>query len=504
MPQSLPEIHRLPHALYRAQQVRELDRVAIEEQGIPGRLLMQRAGAAAFELLNRRWPDARNLVVLCGIGNNGGDGYVVARLAMERGMGVRLLQLGDPKRLTGDALEAANAFVAAGGEVVPFEIIPPVADVIVDGVFGTGLEREVGGIWRDALEQANLHPAPILALDLPSGVHADTGRVLGVAIKAEATITFIGLKQGMFTADGPNCCGDILFNALAVPATVYRRQMVSARRLDWSQQVSRLDVRSRAAHKGDFGHVLVVGGGLGCPGAPRMAAEGAARCGAGLVSVATLPEYAPLLAMGRPELMCRGVLDSAELEPLLKRASVIAIGPGLGQDRWARALFAKVLQSRLPLVVDADALNLLAAEPLRRENWVLTPHPGEAARLLNCSTAEIQEDRFKAIERLQRAYGGVVLLKGAGTLIADSSPRPVAICSEGNPGMASGGMGDLLTGLVAGFIAQGAELEEAASMGACLHGAAADRAAEGGERGMLAMDLMPQIRGLLNPEILAC
>ncbi len=496
----MPATDNLPHALYRAEQVRELDRITIEEHGIPGLILMQRAGAAAFRLLQRRWPEASRIAVLCGIGNNGGDGFVVARLALEAGLEVALLQLGDPARIRGDALTCARAFEAAGGGVMPFETLPKEIDLVVDGVFGTGLEREVTGRWRQALEAVNAHPAPVLALDIPSGLQSDSGQVLGVALRATATITFIGLKQGMLTGDGPDCCGEISFDALEIPAVIYSREILAARRLDWRQQATLLSPRRRTAHKGDYGHLLVVGGEQGYSGAVRMAAEAAARAGAGLVSIATRPGHAPLLNLTRPELMCHGVDTPAQLEPLLQRASVVAVGPGLGQGEWSRALLERTFRSGLPLVVDADALNLLARAPTRRDDWVLTPHPGEAARLLGCSTGEVQADRFQSLSRLQQRYGGVAVLKGAGTLLLGPSKRPPGVCSDGNPGMASGGMGDVLTGIIGGLLAQGFDGEVAATLGVCLHAAAADRAAAAGERGLLASDLMPEIRRLVNPE----
>lgn len=504
MARATPVSDRLPYALYRAEQVRELDRIAIEQYRIPGAELMQRAGAAAFRLLGEIWPEADSVSVVCGVGNNGGDGYVVARLAAQAGFNVNLYQLGNPDKLRGDALAMARAFADAGGEVQAFRDLPARTGVIVDAVFGTGLEREVTGPWAVALESINQHPAPVLAVDIPSGLHSDTGQILGVAVRADASISFIGLKQGMFTGAGPDCCGRVYFDALDVPARVYAAEILSARRLDWAKQSRLLEPRRRSAHKGDFGHVLVVGGASGFCGAARLAGEAAARTGAGLVSLATRPEHAALLCATRPELMCHGVGGADQLEPLLKRATVVAIGPGLGRSDWARALLARVLRAPQPLVVDADALNLLAEGPERRANWVLTPHPGEAARLLKESTAWVQADRFRAVRRLQERYDGVCLLKGAGTLIQGPGPRPVGVCSDGNPGMASGGMGDLLTGIIAALIAQGVDIQGAADMGVCLHGAAGDRAGRAGERGLLATDLLPHFRSLLNPGPLPC
>ncbi len=497
---TMPDKGRLPHALYRGDEVRELDRVAIEGQGIAGKVLMERAGAAAFALIRRRWPEADKVCVLCGVGNNAGDGYVAARLAMEQGLDVLVLQLGGFDRLQGDALANYEAFEGLGGAMRAYDGIPRETELIVDAVFGTGLEREVAGPWREALEAAVVHPAPVIAIDMPSGLHADSGRVLGFGLKAECTISFIGLKQGLFTGEGPEYAGEVFFNALEVPALIYSSVILSARRIDWEQQSQFLARRSRSAHKGDFGHVLVLGGDLGFSGAVLMAGEGAARAGAGRVSLATRPEHAPLLNLARPELMVHGVRTAQDLQPLLERATVIALGPGLGRASWGRELGQAALDAGKPLVVDADGLALLVENPMRRDDWVLTPHPGEAGRLLGLAADAVQADRFAAAGALHDRYGGTAVLKGAGTLVQGSNRRPPAVCSEGNPGMASGGMGDVLTGVVAGLLAQGLSAEDAAEAGVCLHAAAGDRAALGGERGLLATDLLPHLRRLANPD----
>ncbi len=499
----MPLTEILPCSLYSAAQVRELDRTAIEHLSIPGTTLMERAGSAAYGLLCRRWPEAKTVTVVCGTGNNGGDGYVLARLALQDGKNVHLLQLGEAGRIQGDALAARDRFIEAGGEPRPFNGIPETTDVTVDGIFGTGLERVVDGIWRQAIEAINAAPAPVLALDIPSGLHADSGQILGVAVKADATISFVGLKRGTFTGAGPEQCGRMAFDDLDLPESLYAAERPTARRVEWSLLSGLLGRRARDAHKGDFGHLLVIGGDHGFSGAVRMAGEAALRTGAGLVSIASQPAHAPLLNIARPELMCHGIAGAGALAPLLQRATVIAIGPGLGQGDWGAALFGATLETGLPLVVDADALNLLAAEPVRRDNWILTPHPGEAARLLDVPVAEIQSDRFRSVQRLQERYGGIVVLKGAGTLIADGG-LPVSVCTAGNPGMATGGMGDLLTGIIAGLVAQGLGLNDAATAGVCLHAAAADRAAQAGERGLLANDLQIELRLLLNSDWHRC
>lgn len=489
----------LPGALYRAELVRALDRFAIEQCAIPGITLMERAGTRAFQLLRERWPDARRVAVLCGVGNNGGDGYVVARLARQAGLDVVVETVGDATRLTGDARTAAEAARSAGVSIRAFELgaLPP-GDLSVDALLGTGLDRPVSGEYRAAIAAMNASTTPVFAVDIPSGLDADTGAVMGVAVEADATVTFIGLKQGMFTGDGPDHCGEILFSDLDVPAAVYTAVAPSATRLrrmnPWPTP------RRRASHKGHYGHVLVIGGELGYAGAARMAAEAAGRVGAGLLSVATRVAHAHALGAGRPEIMCHGVEEPADLGPLLARANVIAVGPGMGQSPWAVRLLSRALDLDRPMVLDADALNLLAADPIRKASWVLTPHPGEAGRLLGCHTAEVQADRFSAVKALQRRYGGVCVLKGAGTVIADGSGR-VAVCDRGNPGMASGGMGDLLTGVIAGFLAQGLGLFDAACLGVYVHASAGDLAARDGERGLLATDLMPWIHKLANPRL---
>jgi len=493
-----PKNDGLPRALYSASQVRGFDRVAIERFGIPGADLMERAAQAVFDFIRLRWPDANSWVVLAGTGNNAGDGFVVARLARAAGIQVEVAQLGERDRLAGDALLNANRWRQTGGDWGEFSVLPEGTDLIVDALLGTGLQRPVVGRWAEVIRAANAHAAPCIAVDVPSGLHADTGEVLGEAIRATATVSFIGLKAGLFTADGPDHAGQICFNDLGVPAAVYANELPLARRLAWAVADNPLRPRRRNAHKGQFGHVLVVGGNQGMGGAPRLAAEAALRTGAGLVSLATRAEHvAPVLA-ARPEIMVQAVDQPAQLETLLGRASVVAIGPGLGQDAWARGLWGLVRESERPLVVDADALRLLATEPMQRADWVLTPHPGEAAALLGVGCAEVNARRLESAQRIQRRFGGSVVLKGAGSIIAGPDAVPPGLCSAGNPGMASPGMGDALTGVIAGLLAQGLAPRAAAENAVCLHAACGDAAARGGERGLLAGDLMDQLRPLVN------
>lgn len=487
----------LPHTLYDAGAIRALDRAAIDACGIPGLVLMQRAGQAAFDALRNCWPAARRIAVVCGPGNNGGDGYVVALNAHRAGCPVTAIQIGDTGRLSADARACLEALRAA--RIVPVADLAALAaaELIVDGLLGVGLNKEVDGDFARAIAAINSAGAPVLSLDIPSGIDANTGRRLGSAVRATLTVTFIGIKQGLLTGDALDHVGTLEFADLDVPAAAYARVAPTAERLSLAAVGDLLAPRGRVAHKGDFGHVLVVGGAPGYSGAARLAAEAALRVGAGLVSVAAHPSVAGLLTNGRPEIMAHPVGSVGDLKALLQRASVVAVGPGLGQSAWAVELFACLRTVRQPLVVDADGLNLLAAEPETRANWVLTPHPGEAARLLGLrSTLEVTSDRYAAARALQARYGGVVCLKGAGSIVQDAGLP--AVVNAGNPGMATGGMGDVLTGVIAGLLAQGLTTAQAARLGTILHATAGDYAARDGERGLLASDLMPHLRALVN------
>jgi ADP-dependent NAD(P)H-hydrate dehydratase / NAD(P)H-hydrate epimerase len=493
-------VNGLPDRLYSADAVRELERRACAHRGITPGELMERAGAAALAALSRRWPAARSVAVVCGAGNNGGDGYVLARLAREQGLDVTVHAIASPTNPSGDAAAAARRYGDVGGVLHTFAGAPiTAADVIVDGIFGIGLVRPVQGAEAAAITAINDAGRPVLALDVPSGLEADTGRVLGTAVHAQLTVTFLALKAGFFTGAGPAHAGLVELAQLGCEAAEGADPAPVARLISHGRHPFPLPRRRRDAHKGECGHVLVIGGDHGMAGASLLAGEAAARVGAGLVTVATRPEHARLQLAARPELMVAGVEGPAQLEPLLDHATVVAVGPGLGQGDWGARLLACVLESRLARVLDADALNLLARDPVQYPRWVLTPHPGEAARLLGCTSADIQRDRFAAVQALRDRYGGTVVLKGAGSLIAGAR-GDIAVCTDGNPGMASGGMGDVLTGVIAGLIAQGLDQDSAAEAGVCLHGAAADgAAAEGGERGLLARDLMPWLRRLANP-----
>lgn len=491
----------MPSLLYTAEQCRELDRIAIEDFGIPGFLLMQRAGQLAFGSLMREWPQTSAITVFCGTGNNGGDGYIIAALAAQQGIPVQLVQAGDPSRIKGDAALALDAAREAGVAMQPLASARiPQSGVIVDALLGTGTRGAPRSDYQQAIRMINESGLPVLAVDLPSGLDADTGHAAGACVRAQITTTFIAAKRGLFTGQGPVHAGAVIFDDLAVPPGVYDSVPSEVVYLHDHAFDELLAPRARDAHKGNFGHVLVIGGDLGMGGAVLMAAEAAGRVGAGLVSVATRPQHVSALLSRRPEFMVHGLESADGLDDLIARATVLVLGPGLGKSAWSREVFARVVACDKPKVVDADGLNLLAEKvPAQLEacDWVLTPHPGEAARLLGQSTADVQADRFAAVRELQRRFGAAVVLKGAGSLVA--SKDRVALVARGNPGMASGGMGDVLSGVIAGFLAQRLNLTAATEAAVLLHARAADLAARDGERGMLATDLFNYLRSLVNP-----
>lgn len=477
----------LPRALYSANGVRNLDRYLIEEQGISGFELMQSAARSAFRQLLRLWPDTRSILVLCGAGNNGGDGYLLAKYAVRQGLKVQCLALTEPSKLQGDAhhawqaAQAQKVSISLSTQLTDSELSAELqhADVTVDAMLGTGLKGAPRGEFARVITLCNRAAHAVLALDLPSGLNASSGAAAGDAVSAAATVTFIGLKSGLFTGQGPAVCGDIMFADLNTAAQLKDcREPVRATRVDWGSCAAQLTKRRANAHKGHFGHVLVVAGDYGFGGAALLVAEAAARSGAGLVSLATRPEHVTAALSRCPSIMSHGIVQGDELAPLLAAATVIVCGPGLGQGAWGRQLLQQVLDCGKPLVLDADALNLLAAQgALASSTHILTPHPGEAARLLGLSVAEVESDRFAAARQLQAHYGGTIVLKGAGTLIVGAEGQ-VLLINGSNPGMACGGMGDVLAGITAGLWAQLADPEQAAVSAAALHLAAAQHASQ--------------------------
>jgi NAD(P)H-hydrate epimerase len=485
--------------VYQTQQIREMERLAEERFGIAPQVMMQRAGKAACDYLVKRWPKAHNIAVFCGNGNNGGDGYALAQFAHERGLSVTLWQVGNHGQLKAEALQAFQACEQAHVVMNAYQagVNLGFPDIIVDAICGIGLHDVLRDDIVNVIEHVQRLNVPIFSLDIPTGIQADTGSVLGAAIHATATMTFIGLKLGLLTGSGSAHTGELVMNDLQLPSEIHSDVQPVADKILLSTYANFLKPRARDWHKGLSGHVLIVGGDYGFSGAARMAAEAALRVGAGLVSVATHPENAVVMNVNRPEIMCHGISNASQLAPLADRADVIVLGPGMGQTDWSHDMWTYVCKKELPLVLDADALNILAQTKRKNNNWVLTPHPGEAARLIQVTAQDVQHDRLKALHAINKRYGGTVVLKGAGTLVLAPNTLP-AVCDKGNAGMASGGMGDVLSGVIGGLIAQGIPLGDAAALGVYLHAVAGDLAAKEGERGTLAMDLMSHLRHLCN------
>lgn len=461
--------------------------------------LMRRAGGAAWRELLDRWPQARRLLVICGPGNNGGDGYLLAMHALRSGRDVQVMSVDALPPGSELAREARRVFLGAGGRVEAFDGRLPSADLVVDALFGIGLARAPDTRMATLIDAINAHDADVFSLDAPSGIDADRGSAPGAAVRATHTLEFIARKAGLRTGRALDHAGTLGLAALDTEAFAAEARPV-ATALGAAALPRWLRPRERDLHKGRNGRVLCIGGDAGAGGAIMLCAEAALRSGAGLVEVATRSMHAlPLLAR-LPEAMVLGCEDPETFDAALARADCVAVGPGLGRSSWAESMWQRAIASTRPLVVDADALNLLAVRPVPLPGGtVLTPHPGEAARLLGVSNAEIQADRFEAVRALALRYACTVVLKGAGTLAAAADGR-LHVLAAGNPGMAVGGMGDVLTGVVAALRGQGLDAFDAAACGALLHAVAGDSAAVSGERGLLPTDLMAWLRHHANPE----
>lgn len=490
----------IPHSIWHADDLRHVEKEAADSLGITLYELMQRAGEAAFNVARTAYPKSSHWLILCGHGNNGGDGYVVARLAVAAGIHVTLLALESDKPLPEEASAAREAWLNAGGVIHATDIVwPEEIDVIIDGLLGTGLRSAPRDPVATLIARANAHSAPVVALDIPSGLMAQTGTTPGAVIQAAHTVAFIALKPGLLTGKARDVTGTLHHNALGLESWL-AGQETHVSRVDASLLAQWLPPRRPTSHKGDHGRLVIIGGDHGTAGAIRMTGEAALRCGAGLVRVLTRIENSAPIITARPELMVHE-LTPQSLEESLEWADVVVIGPGLGQQAWGKQALQKVANFRKPMLWDADALNLLAINPDKRHNRILTPHPGEAARLLNCSVAEIESDRLLSARRLVKRYGGVAVLKGAGTVVA--SDEALGIVDAGNAGMASGGMGDVLSGIIGALLGQKLPLYDAACAGCVAHGVAADKlAARYGTRGMLATDLFCTLRRVVNPDVI--
>ncbi len=500
-------------ALYTTQQITEIEQrfAADSQQGTYP--LMLKAGAVALDYLKQRWPNGKKIVIVTGKGNNAGDGFVLAKLAVEQRLQVDLCALVEPEALAGDAARAwqeipHKAVTKLSLEDVQFSKY----DLIVDAMLGTGIKGALREPFHSVIKHINGNRQPVLSLDVPTGVEADTGYVHSDAVKAEATLSFVGHKRGLFTGAAAMYRGALSLNQLIIPDEYFDQQPFQLFAQDWHSSQHKLKPRNPIAHKGDFGHTLIIGGATGMAGAAVLAATASARSGSGLTSLYSSQQAITAINHKTPEVMATKV-ENSQMEQMLARLSnkniCMAIGPGLGRSNWAEswlnAIQAQSWLTECAQVWDADALNLLAEladqHPLKfNAKRILTPHPGEAARLLGCSTEEVASDRFAAAQEIAQRYGGVCILKGAGTIISDDKGVQI-VCAVGNPGMASGGMGDVLCGLVTGLLAQKYSLMDAALLAVSIHGEAADRAAGRHQhyRGLLASDLFQHFPALLNP-----
>jgi hydroxyethylthiazole kinase-like uncharacterized protein yjeF len=506
--------------LLTAAEMREYDRTTIETFKIPGIILMELAGRAcaekALQLLNNR-KKTKRVVVVCGAGNNGGDGYVIARHLENAGCSVTTLLFCDRNKIQGDARVHFDALEAMGSDILEVSGLETLrqhllmlekTDLLVDAVFGTGLARDITGPIAEMLTLLDLLPCLRLAVDIPSGIDADTGAIRGVALHADATVTFAHYKRGHFLYPGRTFCGELQRADISIPTQLVDALGASCHLLHEESIRPLCKPRTATSYKNTFGHLLILAGSEGKSGAALLCSRASLRSGAGLVTLATPASLRPSLEGRFPELMIEALGQTLsedsweEAQPLLANKTALALGPGLGS---AAAAFARraALESTLPMVIDADGLNVFAGALSELQNArgprILTPHHGEAARLLGVSTLDIGKQRIDAALRLARESRAVVVLKGADSLVASPSGE-LFVNSSGNPGLAKAGSGDVLTGVIAALLAQGFTTLDAAKAGVYIHGAAADEARKTtGERGMLPSDVIDSLPRVLSP-----
>ena len=484
----------LPSNLYSVEQVRqaEIDACLGKDEGLYE--LVEKAGQAAFDIILPQCQQDTMVCFVIGSGNNGADGLVVARKLLEYGINITVMMLDKPTT-TAEHRQAKAAFEQVGGKVESIDLESLFRySIIIDALFGVGLSRPLNDDYQPLIHSINASKTCVIALDVPSGVDADTGTT-SLAVEADQTIVFGAMKAGLCTYQARHYCGELIFADIGFAEHL---STCFASRIDDSSLKQGLEKRLRHAHKGDSGKVAVIGGDIGMPGAVTLCAEACYRAGSGLVAVVSRPEHQAVVVVRRPELMfCGAEFIDMDVYQRIGWADVLVLGPGLGCHEWGLNLFKAALMSDKPFVVDADGLNILSKQAQRKDNWILTPHTAEAARLLGCKVEDVNQNRFAAAKNIQKKYGGVVVLKGAGTIITDG--ETIYVATVGNPGLASGGCGDALAGVIGALTAQGLPLLKAAAIGVVIHGCAGDRAAlRGGERGLLASDLMAEIRLAVN------
>ncbi|NLS12132.1 NAD(P)H-hydrate dehydratase [Vibrio sp. SM6] len=494
--------------LFSPEQIRRGERTVADEQGIELYQLMLRAGKAVAAHIIHTHSATSSVLVLCGGGNNGGDGYVTALELQQAGLTVQLVSTIDTATLSGDALRAFQQWVDAGNEVSSTAALAQCisnSEMIVDAILGTGLSGPAREEIASIIDQVNASQLPIISVDIPSGLNAAVGIAEGSVIRALETITFIGIKKGLVTGAAREYVGKLHLQTIAIGDHFIATEPTHCFGMNASAIAELVKRRKMCAHKGDNGRLILFGGHHSMSGAIRMATHAALRGGAGLVKVITHPDSRLPTQLSCPEAMVDCFIEPESLvgeaqvtpQPDLSWAQALVLGPGLSQSNWGRAGYQAAAQLPVLKVLDADALNLLSLNPQQDAQRILTPHPGEAARLLGVSITEIEQDRYQAVRQLQQKYGGVVVLKGAGTLIDDG--ETTYVCRQGNPGMATGGMGDVLAGLIGALLAQKYDLLEAALLGVLAHSSAADlNVQHEGVIGLLASDVIDSLRMVLN------
>ncbi len=519
--------------LVTAEQMQDLDKQTIDTFGIPGLVLMENAGRGAVDFIIEQFPDLKNrkVAVLAGRGNNGGDGFVIARYLMDKGICVNCFLLSTTDKVTGDArvnLDLAQKMCEKTRKGAIIEIPDAAAfkkqraalahhDLFIDAILGTGLNSDVRGFFKDAIELLNASSKPVFAVDIPSGLNADTGQPLGIAVNSDATATFAFAKKGHILFPGNQHTGALKVIDIGIPAFLAKEKKIPLSLVEKEQIRSLFPDRSFSSHKGSYGHLAVLAGSPGKTGAAALCANAAKRCGTGLVTLGIAgplnPQMEPLVIEPMTFLIDdndSGIITSAALGPaltLLAGKQATAIGPGMGTHEDTVAFVQSLVKAcPIPMVIDADGLNCLADTPdilkKKKAAAILTPHPGEMARLCGISTADVQADRIKTASDFAQKYDVILVLKGAQTVIALPDGRSF-INPTGNPGMASGGMGDVLTGLIAGFCAQGMAPHDAAVAGVFIHGLCADRLADAiGPFGYLASDIVSDIPKAIFQDLL--
>lgn len=498
-----------------AAQMRRLDEIAIKKYNIPGIILMENAGIGVVRAMTRHFgdPSGKKIFIICGKGNNGGDGFVIARHLKQAKADVRVLLLGKFEELTGDAAVNGSILKNSGGEISEntekLDSKLRHSHIIVDAIFGTGLKAEITGNIKNVINKINTSGKAVVSVDIPSGISADTGKVMGAAVKAELTVTFALAKLGLFLPPGSSHCGELQIADIFIPDEAVKSLNIKTEIFT----PEFLPRRHKDSYKNSFGHVLIIAGSRGMAGACCLAAMAALKTGAGLVTVA-IPESLNNILQSRViEAMSIPLPETTEgsfskdgadiLIPMLKKFDAIAIGPGISTNPQTGGFLKKIIQSaKSPLVIDADGLNLLDPKWLKGINTpvVLTPHPGEMARLSGGGTAEVERDRMGAATRFAQEHSVSLVLKGAHTLIARADGH-LFINRTGNPGMATAGSGDVLTGMIVSLLAMKKDVAEALKLGVCLHGLAGDCAAEkNGENSMSASDIINSISSILRPQ----